>query len=365
MAQDGTSWILYGANGYTGTLIAEESARRWMRPVLAGRRPEPVKALGERIGLEWRSFPIEDPGAIAREIGGFRAVLLAAGPFSATSGPVLEACLRAGCHYIDITGEILVFEACRRRDREARERGITVLPGAGFDVVPSDCLAAALKKALPGATRLELAIHSDGALSRGTAKTILEGFSLGGAVREGGKIRRVPLAWKTALIPFRDGRRPAVSIPWGDVSTAHHSTGIPDIVVYAAAPMSLIRRLRLMRYLVRFLRVGLVQKLIRRAIDRKVTGPSAEDRRRGSAQLWGRASTPGGEEVEGTLVTPEGYDLTARTALVTTLRVLAGKAPAGFTTPAAAFGPEFIGEFEGCDLRIGEVRKAAAPAARA
>jgi short subunit dehydrogenase-like uncharacterized protein len=352
---DRKDWILYGANGYTGVLIAEEARRRGLEPVLAGRREEAIAPLASRLGLRHRVFPLDDYRSIAGEIRGAGAVLLAAGPFSATSRPVVDACLDAGVHYVDITGEIPVFEACARRDREARERGVALLPGAGFDVVPSDCLAASLHRALPAASRLELAIGTLGqsSISRGTARTMLEGIASGGAVREGRRIRRVPLAWKTAEIPFRAGPRTAVTIPWGDVSTAYHSTGIPDIAVYAAAPPRLIRRLRLLRFLVPLLALRPMQALVRRGIDRRVRGPDAEARERGAAELWGRAAARSGQTVEGTLVTPEGYRLTARTAVECVRRILEGGAPAGFLTPSKAFGPGFIAEFEGCDLRVG------------
>jgi short subunit dehydrogenase-like uncharacterized protein len=346
-------WLLYGP-GYTGTLIAEAAAPRWFRPVIAGRRAEAVRPLAERLGFEGRVFPVEDPAAIAKEIEGVAAVLLAAGPFSKTSGPVLEACLRAGCHYIDITGEIAVLEACAARDRDARDRGITVLPGAGFDVVPTDCLAACLKEALPGANRLALAIHAAGRVSKGTALSMLEGMPEGGASLEGGKIRRVPLASGETAIPFRDGPRPAVPIPWGDLVTAYRSTGIPDIAVYAAASRSAIRTLRLLRPFARLLGLRPVRRLAGSFVGRLARGPSAEERARGSAGIWGKAWSASGKSVEGTLVTPDAYALTARTAIACVERILAGKAPPGFTTPSLAFGPRFILEFEGCDLKIGD-----------
>jgi short subunit dehydrogenase-like uncharacterized protein len=351
MAKRGKGWMLYGP-GYTGTLIAEAAAPRWLRPVIAGRRADAVRPLAGRLGFENRVFPIDDPAAIAKEIEGFGAVLLAAGPFSRTSRPVLEACLLAGCHYIDITGEIAVLEACAARDREARDRGITVLPGAGFDVVPTDCLAARLKEALPEAARLALAIHAPGRVSKGTALSMLENLPEGGAIREGGRIRRVPLGSGEAVIPFRDRPRPAVLIPWGDLVTAFRSTGIPDIAVYAAAPRSAVRALRLFRPFAHLLASRPLRRLAGAAIARLARGPSAEERARGSAQIWGKASTASGESVEGTLVAPEAYALTARTAIACVERILAGKAPPGFTTPSLAFGSRFILECEGCDLRL-------------
>src|SRR3712207_3296995 len=143
-----------------------------------------------------------------------------------------EACLSAGVHYLDITGEIGVFEALAARDAQARAAGVMLMPGVGFDVVPTDCLAAHLKRRLPSATRLALGFEAAGRLSRGTARTVIENLGAGGLVRQGGELKRVPAAWRTRVIDFGAGPRTAMTIPWGGVVTAYHSTGIPTIEVY-------------------------------------------------------------------------------------------------------------------------------------
>jgi short subunit dehydrogenase-like uncharacterized protein len=349
------TFLLYGANGYTGELIAEEAVRRGLRPILAGRREEAVRPIAERLGLERRIFALTSPDEIARQLDGVAAVLLAAGPFSATSAPVVEACLRARKHYLDITGEFEVFEAIFRRGPEARERGCLLLPGTGFDVVPSDCLAASLKRALPGAVRLELAFAGESRFSKGTAKTMLEGLPRGGAVREAGRLRRVPLAWRTARIRFRDRERTAMTIPWGDVSTAFHSTGIPDIAVYLALPERAIAKARRMRYVAWIFGLQPVRAFVKRRIERTVKGPDARLREAGRSHFWGRVADAAGRSVEGTLETPEGYQLTVLTAVECARRVLAGEAPSGAVTPSQAFGPDFITTFAGCDLEISPI----------
>jgi Uncharacterized conserved protein len=271
---------------------------------------------------------------------------------------MLEACIRAGVHYLDITGEIGVFEHCAAQHDRAVKAGIVVLPGVGFDVVPSDCLAASLAAALPTATSLELAFASSGGkgarISRGTARTMLAGFGEGGAVRRGGRIERVPLAWRTRRVPFRDRERDTASIPWGDVATAFHSTGIPNIVVYTAMSRSQVLALELAHFLTPVIRLGIVQRLIERRIARSAAGPDESTRRNGRTQLWGRVAGDDGRSVEGTLVTPESYQLTAATAVESARRIVAGKAEPGFQTPSRAFGASYITEFDNCDLRIDE-----------
>ncbi|HEX8943023.1 MAG TPA: saccharopine dehydrogenase NADP-binding domain-containing protein [Gemmatimonadaceae bacterium] len=350
------SILVYGANGYTGRLIAERAHRVGVRPILAGRRADAVAPIAAELGFEHRVFPLDTPAQIARSLVGVSAVLLAAGPFSATSAPMLEACIMAGVHYLDITGEIAVFEHCAAQHERALAAGVVVLPGVGFDVVPSDCLAATLAAALPGATHLELAFASAGGsgprISRGTARTMLEGFGQGGAVRQESRIQRVPLAWRTRRVAFRDKERTTASIPWGDVATAYYSTGIPDIVVYTAMPRRQIRALGLARLLAPIVRLHAVKQFVARRIERGAPGPDENTRRNARTQLWGRVVDADGRSAEATLVTTESYRLTAETAVESARRVAAGLVTPGFRTPSLAFGAGYIAEFDGCDIAM-------------
>jgi short subunit dehydrogenase-like uncharacterized protein len=360
MAATSAEWMIYGANGYTGELVAAEAVARGSRPVLAGRREDAVRPIAERLGCEWRVFDLD--ADVARRLEGVKALLLCAGPFSRTSRPAVDGCLAAGVHYLDITGEIGVFEECQRRGDEARAAGCVVLPGVGFDVVPTDCLAASLAQLLPGATELALAFHGPGSPSKGTAKTVLEGIPAGGAIRKDGVITSVPLGWKTARIPFHDRMRLAVTIPWGDVSTAYYSTGIPNIEVYMAQPPRLIRAMKMMRPFRKIIGLAPVQRLMARRIESRVKGPDAEARTAGTSEVWGRVRTAAGAEVEGTLTTPEGYHLTVLTALASVQRLLAGGVAPGAHTPSTAFGAGFIATIAGCTLRVPVRRTADATA---
>jgi short subunit dehydrogenase-like uncharacterized protein len=348
---NGRDWVLYGANGYTGELIAEEAKRRGLAPILAGRREAAIRPLAERLGFPWRVFGGEglEPAALRRGLEGAAAVLLCAGPFSKTSGPFVDACLAGGVHYLDITGEVDVFEACAARDAAAKEKRIVVFPGVGFDVVPSDCLALRLKEALPDANVLELAFFGTRSPSKGTAKTAVEGLALGGRARRGGKVVTVPMAEERMRVPFTPGARTVVSVPWGDVSTAYYSTGIPNITVFTVVPRQLIRFLPVLRPVVR---VPFLLKLLQSRVDRNVPGPTEEERRTGRSHLWGRVTDPAGRSRTGTLDGPEGYNLTVVTALECMRRVVAAEVPAGFTTPARAFGSGFIETFDGVTLRV-------------
>ncbi|HEX5758438.1 MAG TPA: saccharopine dehydrogenase NADP-binding domain-containing protein [Thermoanaerobaculia bacterium] len=341
-------WLLYGANGYTGELAAREAARRGLSPVLAGRNAPAVAALAAELGLPHRAFALDDPGAIRRGLDGVAAVLHCAGPFVRTSARMVSVCLATGVHYLDITGEIAVFEAVLAARDAARRARVVLLPGAGFDVVPSDCLAARLAEALPGAVELVLAFYGEGAaMSRGTLKTMIESFPHAGAVRREGRIVPVPLAWDAREIPFAPGPRWAMTIPWGDVATAYHSTGIPNIRVYSGAPPKAIRRARLARPLLPLLGLGPIKRLLQRRVERTVTGPGEKARARGRVHLWGEVRDAAGAAVTGTLETPEAYAFTAVSAVECAERVAAGRVEPGAWTPSQAFGWRFVTELPG------------------
>ena len=340
-------WLLYGANGYTGELVARRARELGHRPVLAGRSADSVCALSEELGLERRLFALDVPARIDEALAGMSVVLHCAGPFSRTSKPMADACLRTRTHYLDVTGEVEVYEALAACDAEARASGVMLLPGCGFDVVPSDCLAVHLKKRLPGARRLALAYRGFNRISRGTAATAIEGLGRGGLVRRGGVLTPVPSARKTRRIDFGEGPRTAVTIPLGDLATAWRSTGIPDIELYLAAPPGLRALAVASRYLGPLLRSEAVRRFLTARVRAGARGPSDEERRRGRAFVWGEVEDAEGRRVVSRLATPEGYSFTARAALEVVGRVLAGRAPAGFQTPATAYGPDFVLGVEG------------------
>lgn len=336
-------WMIYGANGYTGALIAREAVARGQAPVLAGRREGPVAALAAELGLEHRAFDLTDAATVDEGLTGIGLVLHCAGPFSATSAPMIEGCLRAGAHYLDITGEIEVFEHAHSLDGRAREAGVVVCPGVGFDVIPTDCTAAALARALPDATHLRLGFDSgEGTLSPGTAKTMVELFGRGGKARIAGRIVTVPQAWKRRRIDFGNGEKWAMTLPWGDVSTAFHSTGIPNVEVYVPVPGPLVRVLRAASPLSGIGNRPGVQRLLKRGVERFVHGPDEATRDRTPSWVWGEAVNAAGERRVARVRTANGYALTITGALAVVGFVRAGTSASGYQTPSSLIGPELV-----------------------
>ena len=342
---NGKTFLIYGANGYTGELIAREAARRGLQPILAGRSQNKVEPLAKELNLTCRTFSLEDKKSLEYTLKEVDFVIHCAGPFSLTSQKMVEACLRLGKHYLDITGEIAVFEQMARRGEAAKKAGIMIMPGVGFDVVPSDCLALHLKNQLPSATDLTLAFDSLGGISHGTRATMTMNAGNGGAVRRNGEIKQVPAAYKIREIDFGEVKKNAVTIPWGDVATAFYSTKIPNIEVYTALPEANLKMLKLSRYIGWLLKTKPVQNYLQNQIPEG--GPSAEERAAGKTYLWGEASDAQGNRVEARLVCPEGYTTTVLTALKIAGKVANGNICTGFQTPAKCYGANLILEIEG------------------
>ena len=340
--------LVYGSTGYTGRLIVAEALARGLRPALAARNAAAVRTQAQSAGLEWRAARLDDPAALDAALAGATVVLHCAGPFAHTWRAMSDACLRRHAHYLDITGEIPVFEGLARRDTEARAAGIMLLPGVGFDVVPSDCLAAQLARRLPNADRLALAFRALGGASRGTLTTMIENLGSPGAIRREGRIVPVPPAWRTRRIDFGDGRlRDATTIPWGDVSTAFHSTGIPNIEVYASMRPAVRRAAIASRWVGPVLRSGLVRRILIARVRGGRPGPSEAERERGTSLLWGEVVASNGDRAEARLRGASGYVMTAQTAVHLAAKALAGQARAGFQTPSRGYGADVILEIPG------------------
>lgn len=339
-------FLVYGSYGYTGELIVREAVAAGLRPILAGRDAAKLAAQAKLHGLAARNFALDDPRAVDVGIAGCAMVSHCAGPFIHTARAMAEGCLRNHVHYTDIAGEFAVFEMLAGMNDAAADAGVMLLPGSGFDVVPSDCLAVVLKQKLPTANTLRLAFHYPGRPSHGSQLTVIEGLAQSGMVRRDGKLEAVPHGWKERSIDFGDGiARVCMTIPWGDVSTAYHSTGIPNIEVYMAAPAVLRLGSRLMRHLGWLIGARPVQVLVRRALP--AGGPSETERAKGYTLLWGEVSDESNSAVQARLSLPDTYTFTAQSTVHIAKKILDGQVIPGFQTPAKMYGPDLVMELPG------------------
>jgi short subunit dehydrogenase-like uncharacterized protein len=346
------TWMIYGANGYTGALVAEEAVARGHRPVLAGRSAEKIKPLAERLNLEYRVFSLDNSALAARELSGLKAVYHAAGPFVHTSAPMIMACLQAGVHYLDITGEYPVFENTFAHDARAKAAGVALISGVGFDVIPTDCLAKYVADQVPGADRLEIAFAALTQTSAGTTHSMIELMRYGGRTRRDGQLVPLRLGHGVRDVQFSDKSRLVVEIPWGDISTAYRTTGVPNISTYLAYPPAMARTVQVVSRVIdvtMLLRSKVVRQFAHRMIASRMRGPSASVRQSGRCYLWAQASRADGTSAQAWLETPEAYQFTVVAGVRVIERLLTSPTPiVGATTPALAFGADFVLDIPGC-----------------
>ncbi|MBZ0285844.1 MAG: saccharopine dehydrogenase NADP-binding domain-containing protein [Anaerolineae bacterium] len=348
-------WMIYGATGYTGVLVAEEAVRRGHKPLLAGRSEAKLKPLAERLGLEYAAVSLDETAALEKIVGSVKLVYHAAGPFTYTSQPMLQACLKMGAHYLDITGELPVLQNAFKYDAAAQEKGIVIIPGVGFDVIPSDCLLRYVADHLPDATHLEVVLDAlssgsdiGGGVSAGTAKSILEILAaVGNLMRQEGQLVPIPLGSGAKQFRFPHGERLAMPIPWGDLEVGYRTTQIPNITTYLTFPPTIIRLTRVMGWALRgLLKRRFIRNFAGKQIDHLIIGPSEHARQTGRSFIYARTSNAAGKQAAAWLETGEAYQFTAIAGVRVVEQVLDG-AYRGALTPALAFGADFVLEIEG------------------
>lgn len=340
--------LIYGAYGYTGRLIVDECLARGIQPVIAGRNPEKTKEYAESKGLEYAVFAVDEKTKLEEWLSKGDVVIHCGGPFVFTAKEMVEACLATQTHYLDITGEYQVFDLVKEYDEDAKKKSLMLMPGAGFDVVPSDCLAAHLHKQYSGAKNLELAFVSKGGrLSRGTTKTMIENLGEPQVVRKDGKYVNQTMGSSSKTIDFGGFESLSIGISWGDVSTAYHSTGIPNIEVFTGTTKEQLSKVKKMAKFSFLLKARVVKNFLKGKLDKKPDGPSDDKREAANMYLWGKVWGDQ-KKVEARLSTPNGYTLTAKTSVLIAEKVLNGDFKPGYQTPSTGYGSNLILEVEGC-----------------
>lgn len=310
------TWMLYGASGHTGNLIAQHACEVGHRPLLAGRSEAGLKALAQRLDLPYRVFGLDDPVVLSEGLSEFDRVLNAAGPFLHTAAPLAEACLNSGTHYLDISNELHVFRTLYDLNQRAEQAAITVMPGVGFGVVATNCMARSVSDAVGGAKTLEVVARVTSAQpGPGVAATRAENIPFGGWIRQGGQLQPQELGLGITSLSFPDGDFPIMPVPTGDLEAAFQATGATNIVAYSAL------------------------------VDPPDTAESLGSQTYRSFG-WARAVGRDGTSSEAWLETGESYQYTATIAIRAVEETL-DRTLGGAFSPAAAFGSEFAFSVEG------------------
>lgn len=334
--------MIYGATGFTGGLILDEALKQGLKPIICGRGAN-AEALAAAHGLEARRADLSDPAALRAALQGVTLLINSAGPFSLSGPPLMEACIAAGASYMDIAGEVPEHLNAQARDAAARAAGVTLMPGVGFGVVPTECVAALAARALPGATALTIAYETRGEPSRGTLETVIPALhTTGWRRRAGALVEARPGQVKRT---FKDGGRKVavVANPWrADLVSAGVSTGIADIDAFSNFPFAA-------RLLMRIGGTGLGRAMASGAVKGAKAGPDAAARAKGGTTIWAEARR-GEKTALVTLRGPDAYDFTARCAVACARRAMEAPPPAGFQTPVTAFGADLVRTIQGVEI---------------
>ncbi|WP_428943335.1 saccharopine dehydrogenase family protein [Pantoea sp. FN060301] len=311
--------LIYGATGYTGRMIASQAKSAGLSIIIAGRNAQSLAALAAELDVGMRVFGLEDAAETARRLTGVGVVLNCAGPFAGTAKPLINAAIAQGIHYLDITAEINVYRLAESLDDAAAQAGSMLLPGVGWDVVPTDCLAVRLARQVQEPRRLRIALQVAGAMSRGSAVSAGEIIGAGLLERVNGSLVTKQNA-EAGWFDFGEGPVACAPLSFGDLVTAWHSTGIPDIEMFVNVTGDAFPE-------------GDLSLL--------PDGPTQAERDANRARAVAEVTGSDGCIYRAVIETVNGYTYTPLAAVEAARRVLKGDAFPGFQTPAIVFGTEF------------------------
>ena len=342
MATQSQTVMVYGVTGFSGRAIAERLCEAGHSVVLAGRDPQSVQSVADALATPWRAFALQDVAEVASRLAGVSVVLHAAGPYVETAESMLCACIAAGTHYLDLSGEWQSFALAQSLGPVAAAAGVMLMPGVGLMIVATDCLLAQAAKRAPEATLLRVALSLPYAVSRGTLASALSVLTGRVVVRRDGTMISLPAGGPPRTFNFGAGERRSLAVSWPDVVTGQQTTGVANIETYLETPGPL--RLAWLAGSHAAKLYG--QQRVRSALSPLTAvwpeQPSEQTLRDDSVAVVVEAVDPWRRTSRFGLQTLGGYTVTIRTAQAAVERVLGGDHPAGFQTPAGAFGDDFI-----------------------
>ncbi|SQF98163.1 integral membrane protein [Paucimonas lemoignei] len=309
--------LIYGATGYTGRMAAQRAKALGLPFEIGGRNRQHLIDLAGQLGVPYRVFEADTDAA--RSLSGITVLLNFAGPFAHTAPALMAACIEAKVDYLDITAEINTYRLAEQLNVSAAAAGVMLLPGVGWDVVPTDSLAAHVARRVVNPLALSIALQVPGSMSRGSAMSVGEIIGAGVMARIDGELVPTPDA-QPRHFDFGDGEVLCVPFSFGDLVTGWHTTRIPNIAMFVhisgdAFPEGDLSLLP--------------------------DGPSAQERDANQARAVVEVMTQDGSRVCSRIETVNGYSYTPLAAIEAARRVLDGDRRPGFATPVGVFGVGF------------------------
>ncbi|WP_332693729.1 saccharopine dehydrogenase NADP-binding domain-containing protein [Bosea sp. (in: a-proteobacteria)] len=311
--------MIYGAAGYTGSMVAEHARAAGLSIIVAGRSEAPLSELATKLGLPSRVFPADDPIAIAAALDGVDVLLNCAGPFMRTAEPMMRAAIAAGVHYLDVAAELDSYLLAEKLDADARTAGVMLLPGSGGSVAMLGSLASHAVPRIAQPRTIRIALRVTGSMSRGSAMSAAKNVMTETLVRRDGLLQSRGSS-ETRPFDFGLGEVDCFPLTLPDLITIGRSTGAPNVET--------------------FVRVS-GDAFPEGDLTALPAGPDAQQRDASRYQAAVEVTGADGAVARSILDTVNGYSFTALAAAEAARRVLAGEVCPGFQTPAGLFGAGF------------------------
>ncbi len=342
-------WMIYGAYGFTGSLLAKIAADKGFKPVLAGRDALKTKRLALSLGLDFKVFSLDEDSIIEKNLKDIDLLYNLAGPYCKTAPTMVEACLRTKTHYMDLTGDIEIYDFLYSLDKVAIENEILIMPGVGFNVIATECVAAHTVQKLSTCDHLDIVMATQAKPSKGTFKQMIALLPRGGYEIENHELKRRNIGKSDIKIKYPDKRRTPFSIPIGELIACHKSLNIANIRVHYAMSSSWVRMTETMIDIIaKFSGKNYGKKVLSNFASNYIKGPDETSMLHDKAYVYAKASSDLGVYAETMIKTPEPYYFTALITLKVIQKVLDGEYK-GALTPVEAFGSSIIFEVEGVE----------------
>jgi len=335
-----TRILIYGANGYTGRLTARAFLGRGVRTILAG-RGNAVRQFAGIVGLEARIFQVEDA---AEHLSDIDILINVAGPFGKTQGPLMDACIATGTHYLDVCGKKKEVETAVERHHRAREAGVVLLPTAGFGVAPPDIAAGVAISSIEVPLQAMTLAATFGGVSRGPLYSVLSEVDESGVAWRNGQYEVAHPAAEAVKKTVFGQEVSGVNNPLrADLLTVPHASRVQHYQSFMKLPGFAVSMMRG--------KLGWLRRFLLKRLHWLPEGPSAKQMKKGYTPVYAEASNADGRVARVQMKGQEAYVLTAECLLLLSARVAGSETTGGFTTPAQWIGTD-IEEVEGVELKI-------------
>lgn len=227
-------WLIYG----TGRMAFELSRRArsaGLNVTVAGRNVQRGEAIAYKHGSTFMELALDRPHGTPISLERFKGIINTAGPFSTSTGPILDLCLRHGLSYVDLSNEHRTHRTVWAASAQAQKVGAVFVPGAGFGTLAAETLA---REAAKGSEAIQeffivLPRRNGTASTSGVRNSTAQILASTPAEVCDGEIRDLPPTRGIRRVSLPDGPATTFPIRNGDLEALSRVPGLGNVRVYA------------------------------------------------------------------------------------------------------------------------------------